>query len=74
METTTPLYIFKTDIKDMCPNCEVHKTLSKHSEIQEWSVDTEDTDCVLRVASATLTPLQIIELLNLLGHQCKELN
>ncbi|KGO93908.1 hypothetical protein [Flavobacterium subsaxonicum] len=73
METTTQLYIFKTDIGPLCANCEVHKTLSTHAEIQEWSIDTDDVDCVLRVASATLTPQSIIALINALGHQCHEL-
>lgn len=74
METINQLHIFKTDIKDLCPNCEVHKTLSNHTEIQDWTLDSEDTDCVLRVASATLTPQQIILIITALGHQCLELN
>ena len=67
------LLIFKTDIGKLCTNCEVHKALESHNEIQQWSIDAEDSDCVLRVVSSTLAPQQIIALVNGLGHKCAEL-
>lgn len=74
METTNQLYIFKTDIKELCPNCEVYKTLSKHAEILHWSLDSDDADCVLRITSSSLTPQQIIAIISAHGHECSELN
>lgn len=67
------LHIFKTDIGKLCTNCEVHKALDAHNEIQQWSIDAEDSDCVLRVVSSTLAPQAIIRLINGLGHKCTEL-
>lgn len=70
---TTQIHIFKTNIKELCPNCEVHKTLSNNNEVQQWSLDHEDIDCVLRIKSATLTPDAIITIITQLGHECQEL-
>lgn len=70
---TNNLHIFKTDIGKLCTNCEVHKALNANGEIQEWSIDAEDKDCVLRVVSFTLTPGEIITLITGLGHKCAEL-
>lgn len=67
------LLIFKTDIGKLCTNCEVHKTLDAHAEIEQWSIDAEDSDCVLRVVSPTLLPQEIINLVNSMGHKCAEL-
>lgn len=67
------LLIFKTDIGKLCTNCEVHKALDTHAEIQQWSIDTEDSDCVLRILSYTLSPQTIITMIKSLGHTCAEL-
>jgi hypothetical protein len=68
------IYIFKTNIEQLCTDCKVSKTLNNHSAIQQWSVDTDDVDCVLRVVSETLTVETIIDIINNLGHECQELN
>lgn len=74
METdNNTLHIFKTDIKSICPNCEVHKALNNHQEIQHWIIDHDDIDCVLRVTSATLNPAAIIRFINTFGYHCSEL-
>lgn len=69
----TQIHIFKTNIKELCPNCEVYKALTNHPEVQQWSLDHEDIDCVLRIESATLTPNAIITIITQLGHECQEL-
>jgi len=74
MDTNSQLFIFKTDIAELCANCEVYKALNKHAGVQEWSIDTDDVDRVLRVESATLSALEIISIINSLGHDCQELN
>ena len=67
------LLIFKTDIDSFCTNCQVHKALNDHPSIWEWSIDTQDEDCVLRVVSPSLTPQMVISLVNACGHKCAEL-
>jgi hypothetical protein len=74
MENTAQLFIFKTDIIDLCSNCEVYKALDRHTDVVQWSIDTDDVDRVLRVESATLSSVDIITILNGLGHKCEELN
>ncbi|MNK06573.1 hypothetical protein D3C87_244720 [compost metagenome] len=73
MNNNTQLFIFKTDIGNLCINCDIYKILDNHNEIHSWSIDLEDVDCVLRVVSDTLTPIGIIDIINQSGHQCSEL-
>jgi len=69
----TQLYIFKTDIGKLCANCEVHKALDNHAEIAQWTIDSDDADCVLRISTASLSADTIVALINSLGHKCEEL-
>ncbi|MBF7091566.1 hypothetical protein IUY40_08435 [Flavobacterium sp. ALJ2] len=68
------IYIFKTNIKQLCANCAVSKTLSSDVAILQWSIDTDDVDCVLRIVSESLSVKRIINIINDLGHECYELN
>ncbi|KIC00803.1 hypothetical protein [Flavobacterium sp. AJR] len=68
------IYIFKTNIEQLCTDCKVTKTLNNHADILQWSVDTDDVDYVLRIVSETLTVKTIINIINDLGHECQELN
>ncbi|MCD0471451.1 hypothetical protein [Flavobacterium sp. JAS] len=75
METNlNRIHIFKTNIKQINPDCDMHRTLDNHSDIQQWSIDHEDVDCVLRVVSDVLKPDAIIEMINEFGHECQELS
>ncbi|MCO6148170.1 hypothetical protein [Flavobacterium sp. NRK1] len=67
------LLIFKTDISEMCSNCEVYKALNKQEEIKHWSIDHDDSDFVLRIVSETLTAEAVIHIITSHGHQCEEL-
>lgn len=73
MTTEPEILIFKTNISRVLPDCKTSKTLNAEASILEWSIDTEDVDCVLRVVSPTLTPENIIRTVNLLGYECTEL-
>lgn len=74
METNlNSIHVFKTNIGKITPDCTMHRTLDSHTAIQQWSIDHEDVDCVLRVVSETLQPKAIITLINELGHECQEL-
>lgn len=74
METNlNSIHIFKTNIKQIAPNCVIDQTLTNHLDIQQWSIDIEDVDCVLRVVSETLTAHEIMNLINQTGYDCQEL-
>jgi len=75
METDlNTIHVFKTNIKNADPSCELHKTLNSHSDITEWSIDHEDVDCVLRIVSDVLKPESIITMITAFGHECQELS
>ncbi|WP_375446089.1 hypothetical protein [uncultured Fibrella sp.] len=72
---TVPLahiLVFKTSLQTL-PDC-VKATLDAQAEIQTWTIDLQDVDCVLRVISATLTPATIIHLISRHGYDCAELD
>lgn len=74
METNlNAIHIFKTNIGAIDPNCALHETLNNHLDIQQWSIDCDDVDRVLRVVSETLKPEAIIGIVKKFGHQCQEL-
>jgi len=73
MENFDHILLFKTNI-----GCDADKqllcgVLSSHAGIEQWSIDTEDEDCVLRIISYTLTHQYIINLIQQHGYQCCEL-
>jgi hypothetical protein len=68
------IHIFKTNIGTIDPNCTAHQALNNHPEIEQWSVDCEDVDCVLRIVSETLKPEAIINIISDLGYNCQELS
>lgn len=70
---TDHLHIFKTDIGALCSNCQVHKVLDANNDIEHWSIDPDDADCILRVSSSTLSAQRIISIINGFGHSCVEL-
>lgn len=75
METDlNAIHIFKTNIEEIIPNSALQNLLNSHAEIQQWSIDCEDIDRVLRVVSETLKPETIINLINENGHSCQELS
>ncbi|MEN2413648.1 hypothetical protein [Flavobacterium mesophilum] len=75
METDlNTIHIFKTNIGTINSSSIAHQILSNHPQIQEWSIDCEDVDCVLRVVSETLKPEEIIKLIRDFGHACQELS
>lgn len=74
MENLTHILIFKTNIKTETDKIRIAQLLDTIKEIEEWSVDCDDVDCVLRVVSYTLTPVQITELLAQKNFQCEELD
>lgn len=75
METNlNAIHIFKTNIKQIAPNCVIDQILTNHLDIEQWSIDVEDIDCVLRVVSEKLKAEEIINLINATGYECQELS
>jgi len=68
-----PIYVFKTSIKSEEDLMRLEPVLNHHPEIEEWSVDVQDVDCVLRVVSGSLKEGELIKLLNTHGYYCAEL-
>ena len=65
--------VFKTNIQTKDDHDKVKALLDQHNGIEEWSVDTEDIDCVLRIVSETISSMQIIEQVTAIGYACSEL-
>ena len=73
MENLTHILVFKTNIKTNEDKIRINELFSRNNAIEEWSVDCDDIDCVLRLVSYKLSPNEIIKLINQIGFQCQEL-
>lgn len=73
MKTFDHILLFKTNISCDADKALLGAVLNNHADIQSWTVDTEDEDCVLRVISHTLSHQQIIDLITNYGYSCCEL-
>ncbi|MEG2102239.1 hypothetical protein [Flavobacterium sp. FlaQc-28] len=65
--------IFATNIKTENSKNKIAAFFNTNKSILQWSIDQEDIDCVLRIISENLNAGQIIEMLNFLDFDCKEL-
>lgn len=65
--------VFKTNIRTEGDVHCVSGMLNAQQHITEWSVDTEDVDCVLRILSCKLQCHDVIKLIGLHGYECTEL-
>lgn len=68
------ILVFATNIKTKADKDFVGNILNEDTVIQQWSVDQEDVDCVLRIVSKLLSPNDIIKIINILGFSCRELD
>ena len=73
MENFKDILLFKTNISCDADKQLLHRLFDNNPDIQRWTIDMEDSDCVLRIVSRTLTQGQIIELIHHHGYQCCEL-
>jgi hypothetical protein len=67
------ILIFKTNIRTESDKLRVKQILEGLHGIEEWSVDCEDIDCVLRVVSHELDTESIIKIIRKAGFDCLEL-
>lgn len=67
------ILVFATNIRTNNDKQLISRALNKISEIQEWNIDQEDVDCVLRIVSETLSEEQIINILYQHNFNCTPL-
>ncbi|ALL07349.1 hypothetical protein AQ505_18760 [Pedobacter sp. PACM 27299] len=64
--------LFKTNIRTESDK-QFMIQLMQQNEINQWSVDQEDVDCVLRIVSNELQLNDVIALVSQHGYHCEEL-
>lgn len=64
--------LFKTNIRTESDKQFMTQLMQEH-EINQWTVDQEDVDCVLRIVSNDLQLNDVITLVNQHGYLCEEL-
>ncbi|MGC4041377.1 MAG: hypothetical protein QM710_11495 [Flavobacterium sp.] len=67
------ILVFATNIKTKADKDFIGNILNEDNVIQQWSVDQEDRDCVLRIVSRILSANDVIKIINILGFSCREL-
>jgi len=66
------ILLFKTDIRTEGDKHHIKEVMETH-QIDQWTVDLEDIDCVLRIVTSTLKLEDVIKLVAAHGYQCEEL-
>lgn len=75
METNSnTILIFGTNIKTEKDRAIVSPVLNAHPEIEQWHIDLEDIDSVLRIETKTLNTEQVIKIITEQDYKCSELN
>jgi len=67
------ILIFKTNIRTESDKLRVKLALEALHGIDDWSVDCEDIDCVLRIVSHEWHTEDIIKIIRKAGFDCLEL-
>ena len=73
MENFDHILLFKTNCTTVADKLALQLLLEKQDGIEEWNIDLEDVDCVLRIITYTINHNYIIKLLNHHGYKCCEL-
>jgi hypothetical protein len=68
------ILVFKTNISSHSQKDSAKNVLDSIDHIEEWSIDMEDVDRVLRVVSRQPNSNEIINKLTNAGHECSELD
>jgi len=67
------ILVFKTNIKTDEDKQKVAQVLDALPQINRWTVDCEDCDCVLRIEAEGISEQQIIETVQRAGFECEVL-
>ncbi len=71
MENTLQnILVFATNIRTEIDKQNISTVLDKNSAIQQWNIDQEDVDCVLRIISETLSEEDIIKIIQSQDFKC----
>jgi len=73
MENFNHILLFRTDIKSEEDKLVLQPLLDKNKNIEQWNVDLDDEDYVLRIVSYSLKHEQVIEMVQDHGYTCCEL-
>ncbi|MBB5637775.1 hypothetical protein HDE68_003700 [Pedobacter cryoconitis] len=73
MENFNHILLFRTDIKSEEDRQALQPLLDENKCIEQWNVDLDDEDYVLRIVSYSLKHHQVIELVRNHGYMCYEL-
>ncbi|MGB3078749.1 MAG: hypothetical protein WBB31_06700 [Saprospiraceae bacterium] len=73
MEYTDDILIFKTNVKSKPDQLRLKELFDSIPAINNWNVDADDIDCVLRIVTRQVQADDIIKLLTETGYQCQEL-
>jgi hypothetical protein len=67
------ILIFKTNIRTEFDKLRIKNVLDASLKVLKWNIDMDDVDRVLRIVSDSLTPDQIISVMDYVGFECTEL-
>jgi hypothetical protein len=67
------ILIFKTNIQTITDKLIISEALDSHPQIEKWTVDCQDIDCVLRVISPTLSTSEVCGIIEEMGYTCDEM-
>ncbi len=73
MTDINKILVFKSTIKTEGDKLKVALVLDSLPQINRWTVDCDDCDCVLRIEADGILEEQIIEIVQQLGFDCEEL-
>ncbi|MES2113134.1 MAG: hypothetical protein V4577_30565 [Bacteroidota bacterium] len=73
MKNFNHILLFKTNCFKKRDKAAVKKLMAQLTGVEDWNIDMDDDDRVLRIISRTLSHQYIINLLNQHGYQCGEL-
>ncbi|WP_269235092.1 hypothetical protein [Flavobacterium flavigenum] len=71
--TLSDILVFATNIRTNSDKQLISRIFDEHSEIQEWNIDQEDIDCVLRIVTKKLSEEQIVHILQQQNFNCTPL-
>lgn len=69
----TNILIFRSNIKTSYDRISVERMLDIHPHIDEWTLDQQDEDCVLRVVTGRLSSKQVVDIVKGCGYICEEM-
>jgi len=70
---TENILVFATNIRTLTHKQTISAALDKNPDIQQWNIDQEDVDCVLRIISDTLSEEEIIDIVENQKFKCTSL-